>query len=315
MERRENHAHDLSPGAGSNIRNRLALALWLTLAFVMVEAAAGVMANSLALLTDAAHNLTDVVALGLTWYALRLQARPANSERTFGYHRAGIIVALVNSGAMLLMSTLVLVEAYRRILVSSSVQAGTLMGIGLIAFIVNLLTAWLIRRPGEKDLNVRSAFLHLMGDVASTAAAVAAGVGIYFTGANWLDPAASALIAILILISALGVLREAVGILLEATPRDVDMQALVGDMSKIRGVLGVHDLHVWSISQDLRNMSAHVLTDEAGLRSGDRIRSEVNAMLAADYNITHVTLQLESAECEPGELYCEMDPVIPEPRR
>ena len=102
-------------------------------------------------------------------------------------------------------------------------------------------------------------------------------------------------------------LREAVGILLEATPPDVDMQALVGDLSEIPGVLGVHDLHVWSLSQDLRNMSAHVLTDEAGLRAGDRIRSEINAMLAADYNITHATLQLECAECEPGDLYCEIE--------
>ena len=281
MEPETDHEHELGTTAGSSIRTRLALALWLTLAFVIVEAAAGLLANSLALLTDAAHNLTDVVALGLSWYALRLQAQPANSERTYGYHRAGIIVALVNSGAMLLMSALVLVEAYRRILVPSSVHAETLMGIGLIAFIVNVLTAWLIHRPGEKDLNVRSAFLHLMGDVASTAAAVAAGVGIYFTGANWMDPAASALIAILILISAVGVLRGAVGILLEATPPDVNMLALVGDMSRIPGVLGVHDLHVWSLSQDLRNMSAHVLTDEAGLRAGDRIRNEINAMLAA----------------------------------
>ncbi len=307
MQYSMNHDQRLNRTTGPDIRSRLALALWLTLGFVVVEAAAGVLAGSLALLTDAAHNLTDVAALGLSWYAMSLQARPANSERTYGYHRAGIMVALVNSSGMILLSGLVLFEAYRRILSPASVQAGILMGVGVIAFVVNLCTAWLIRRPGEKDLNVRSAFIHLMGDVAATAAAVAAGVGIFFTGANWLDPAASAIIAILILISALTVLREAAAILLEATPRDVDMQALVGDISKIPGVLGVHDLHVWSLSHDLRTMSAHVLTDDAGLRAGDRIRSEINMVLAASYNISHATLQLECAACEPGELYCEIE--------
>ncbi len=307
MEKGINHDHQLGRTVGAGIRARLALALWLTLGFVLVEAVAGVLAGSLALLTDAAHNLTDVAALGLSWYAMILQARPANSERTYGYHRAGIMVALVNSSGMILLSVLVLVEAYRRILAPASVQAGILMGVGVLAFMVNLCTAWLIRRPGEKDLNVRSAFLHLMGDVAATAAAVAAGVGIYFTGANWLDPAASAVIAVLILISALSVLREAAAILLEATPRDINMRALVDDISRIRGVLGVHDLHVWSLSRDLRTMSAHVLTDDAGLRAGDRIRNEINTFLAANYNITHATLQLECAECQPGELYCEME--------
>jgi cobalt-zinc-cadmium efflux system protein len=248
-----------------------------------------------------------VGALALSWFALRLQARPANHQRTYGYHRAGILVALVNSGGLLVMSVWILFEAYRRLLQPSSVQAGTLMAVGAAAFVVNLVTALLVRRSGEKDLNLRSAFLHLMGDVASTAAAIGAGVGIYLTGANWMDPAASAIIAVLILISAWSILGEAIGILLEATPRDIDMQALVRDISGIRGVLGVHDLHVWSLSRSLRTMSAHVQTDDAGIRAGRRIRSEITAVLAAHYSIGHATLQLECPGCDFGQLYCEME--------
>jgi cobalt-zinc-cadmium efflux system protein len=285
----------------------MAAALWLTLAFVVIEAGAGLLANSLALLTDAAHNLTDVGALALSWFALRLQARPASHERTYGYHRVGILVALANSGSLSVMSVWVLFEAYRRLLQPSSVQAGTLMAVGAAAFVVNLVTALLIRRPGEKDLNLRSAFLHLMGDVASTAAAIGAGIGIYLTGSNWMDPAASAIIAILILISSWTVLREAISILLEATPRDVNMQALVRDVSSIRGVLGLHDLHVWSLSRSLRTMSAHVQTDDAGIRAGERIRSEIAAVLATQYHIGHATLQLECPGCDSGQLYCEME--------
>jgi cobalt-zinc-cadmium efflux system protein len=301
------HGHGQNHRPGGSIGARLAVALWLTVGLVAIEAAAGLLANSLALLTDAAHNLTDVAALALSWFALRLQSRPASSARTFGYHRVGILVALVNSAGLLAMSLLVLSEAYRRLLVPSTVNAGALMAVGGGAFIVNLATALMIRRPGEKDLNLRSAFLHLVGDAASTAAAVAAGAGIYFTGANWLDPAASAVIAVLIMVGAWGVSREAIGILLEATPRDVDMQSLVDDMSRIPGVLGVHDLHVWSLSKHRRSMSAHVLTDDAGLRAGDRIRREISALLESDYNIAHATLQLECAGCEDAELYCELE--------
>src|SRR5574340_807685 len=207
MPSRTDHDMHAPAWTANNMRARLGVALWLTLGFVVVEAGAGLLANSLALLTDAAHNLTDVGALALSWFALRLQARPASHKLTYGYHRVGILVALVNSGGLLLMSLWVLFEAYRRLLQPPSVQAGTLMVVGVAAFVINLVTALLIRRSGETDLNLRSAFLHLMGDVASTAAAIAAGVGIYFTGANWLDPAASAVIAILILAGAWGVLR------------------------------------------------------------------------------------------------------------
>jgi cobalt-zinc-cadmium efflux system protein len=176
-----------------------------------------------------------------------------------------------------------------------------------MAVVVNLVTALLVRRGSEHDLNLRSVFLHLMGDVFSTVGAVIAGVIIYFTHANWLDPFISVLIGFLILYNAWGILRETVGILLESTPRDVDMLAMVADIKQVRGVLGVHDLHVWSLAQNLRTMSAHILTDDLPISEGTDIQRQINEVVFHRYNIAHATLQLECVDCEPDSLYCEIN--------
>ena len=286
--------------------SRLTLSLGLTLVFVVFEAAAGYTANSLALLTDAAHNATDVIALGLSWYAVRLATRPSNARRTYGYHRAGILVALVNAATLLVISLGIFYEAWQRFLAPPEVQSGILIGVGLVAFAVNLGTALLVKKGSAHDLNLRSAFVHLMGDVLSTVGAGIAGVVIYFTGANWLDALVSVLIGILILWNAWGILRETLDILLEATPRDVDMNAMIADMAQIKGVLGVHDLHVWSISSSLRTMSAHILTEDIAISSGAAIQTAINELVARRYNIVHATLQLECSGCAP-DLYCDMN--------
>jgi cobalt-zinc-cadmium efflux system protein len=290
--------------------SRLALSLFLTLGFLILEALAGILANSLALLTDAAHNLTDVIALGLSWYAVRLTTQPANAQKTYGYHRAGILVALVNSTTLVLISFGVFYEAYQRLLAPPQVRSQILIGVALIAVLVNLATAWLVRGRGERDINLRAVFLHLMGDVVSTTGALIAGVLIYFTGANWLDPLVSVLIGCLIVYTAWGILRETVEILLESTPRDVDMPAMVKDIMSIPGVLGVHDLHVWSLTHQLRTMSAHILTDDIAISEGARIQGEVNRVAAERYNISHATLQLECIGCDPDVLYCDIEGVV-----
>lgn len=292
-----------------DIRFRLGLSLVITLAFVVVEGLAGWAANSLALLTDAAHNLTDVIALGLSWFGLQQQLRPSGEKKTFGYHRVGILVALVNSITLAVIALGIFLEAYRRLLSPPEVRAQALIIVGLMAAGVNLGTALLVRRKGETDLNLRAVFLHLMSDVGTTLAAVVAGIIIYFTGANWLDPAVSALIGIMILGGAWKILREAVDILLESTPRDLDLKGMVEDLLRIPGVRGVHDLHVWSLTTDLRAMSAHVLTEDLPISAGDRIQGEMRALLARGYNITHATLQLECVGCNPDALYCEIDEV------
>ena len=302
-----NHAHSHLGNLARQTTSRLALSLSLTAIFVVLEAAAGLFANSLALLTDAAHNFTDVIALGLSWYAVSLTTRPSNSQKTYGYHRAGILVALVNSTTLVLISLGVFYEAYQRFKSPPEIKAGVLVVVGIIAVAVNLVTALLVRRGSEHDLNLRSVFLHLMGDVFSTVGAVIAGVIIYFTHANWLDPFVSVLIGFLILYNAWGILRETVGILLESTPRDVDMLAMVADIKQVRGVLGVHDLHVWSLAQNLRTMSAHILTDDLPISEGTDIQRQINEVVFHRYNIAHATLQLECVDCEPDSLYCEIN--------
>ncbi|HEX5836934.1 MAG TPA: cation diffusion facilitator family transporter [Anaerolineales bacterium] len=285
---------------------RLSWSLFLTLAFVVVEAAAGVFSNSLALLTDAAHNLTDVIALGLSWFAIRITAQPANARKTYGYHRAGILVALINSTTLVLISLGIFYEAYKRFLSPPDVQSGILIGVGLVAVVVNLVTAMLVHRGSESDLNLRSAFVHLMGDVISTVGAVIAGILIFFTGANWLDPLVSVLIGILILYNAWGILQETLEILLESTPRDVDIKKMVSDITEVDGVLGVHDLHVWSLTRSLRTMSAHILTEDISISAGTKIQSTINELVYHRYNISHATLQLECVDCDPDSLYCKL---------
>lgn len=286
---------------------RLSISLFLTLAFVIIETAAGIFSNSLALLTDAAHNLTDVIALGLSWLAIRITTRPANERKTYGYHRAGILVALVNSTTLVLISLGIFYEAWHRFISPPQVKPGILIGVGLIAVIINIVTAMLVHQGSESDLNLRSAFVHLMGDVLSTIGAVIAGVFIYFTGANWLDSLVSVLIGGLILYNAWGILRDAVDILLEAKPRDIDSAKLVEDMLEIQGVLGVHDLHIWSLTQNLRTMSAHILTNDLSISAGANIQRKINEVVYHRYNIAHATLQLECVDCFPDMLYCDLN--------
>lgn len=298
------HAHFPLPGQQTQVR--LALALFLTLGFVGVEAVAGYLANSLALLTDAAHNITDVAALALTWYAFRLGNQPAHSGKTFGYHRVGILAALVNSTTLALIAVGIFHEAYQRFLAPPPVSADMLMGVGAAALFVNLLTAWLVSHGAHHDLNLRGAFLHLLGDVFSTLGAILAGVGIWLTGLNWLDSLASALIGLLILWNAWLILRETVDILLESTPRDIEMSTMVRDLMRVEGVRGVHDLHVWSLSQSLRLLSAHIVIDDMPVSRAALIQREIGELAAGKYGVGHATLQIECEGCDPDALYCDI---------
>jgi cobalt-zinc-cadmium efflux system protein len=300
------HEHTHITDLSRSTSRRLAASLGLTAAFVMVEIAGGLYANSLALLTDAAHNITDVLALALTWWALRATTKPAHSGRTYGNHRAGILVALVNSTTLVLISLGIFYDAYRRLLTSPEIKADVLIGVGMAAVIVNLITALMVRRGSEHDLNLRSAFVHLLGDTLSTVGAVVAGIIIRFTGLNWLDPLVSIFIGLLILWNAWGILRESVNILMEATPSDVDVQAVLDSILQVEGVRGVHDLHIWSITRGLRSLSAHILTDDIPISIGAKIQAAVSELLDHTYGIAHATLQLECEGCIPADLYCDI---------
>ncbi|MEK7324924.1 MAG: cation diffusion facilitator family transporter [Chloroflexota bacterium] len=301
------HAHSHTTEAARLTTQRLALALGITLAFVIVEALAGIYANSLALLTDAGHNLTDVIALALSWHGLTLAARPANANRTFGYHRAGILIALFNSTTLVLVTLWIFYEAYQRFITPPEVKADVLIVVAIVAFAVNVGTALLVKRGSHSDLNLKSAYLHLAGDAVSTFGAILAGIAIRFTGWVFLDPLVSVLIGLLILWNAWGIVRESADILLEGTPRDLDMNTMVSDLRSLNGVRGVHDLHVWSITQNMRALSAHILTDDVLISTGAAIQRNINELLNHKYGIAHAALQLECAGCEPDLLYCNLE--------
>ena len=300
-------AHSHSQIAANATSRRLAIALVLTVAFVVLEAGAGWFSNSLALLADAAHNFSDALALGLSWWALSVSLRPASDSRTYGYHRVGILVALVNATSLIALSLFVAYEAVQRLAAPPTVQELTIIGVAVVGLFLNAGIAWSLHAASKDDVNVRSTVLHMAGDALSTVGVILAGIGIALFGWQWLDPAASILIAVMILWSSWGIVRETVDILLEATPRDIDMSAVVRDVLGIRGVRSVHDLHVWSISSSLRALSMHLLTDNILIADGAQIQRDINQMLAGKYAIVHATLQLECVGCEPEGLYCALN--------
>ena len=301
-----NHSHSHIGDLTKQTTKRLTLSLILTAAFVVIEVIAGIFGNSLALLTDAAHNFTDVIALGLSWYALHLATKPAHAGKTFGYHRVGILVALINSTTLILIAFGIFFEAYHRFLTPPEVDSTLLIGVGAVAFIINLVTALMVKEGSENDLNLRSAFLHLMGDVMSTLGAVIAGIIITFTNWNWLDPFVSVLIGVFILYNAWSILKQTIHILLESTPENINMDSMVTELRSVNGVLDVHDLHVWSISENLRMLSAHVVIDNVSIGEGVSIQHNINELVAHNYNIQHATLQMECEGCGNGLLYCEI---------
>lgn len=291
--------------SSKRVSTRFKVAIVLTVLFVMGEAAAGLYANSLALLSDAAHNFTDVLALGLSLYALYLSARPSNATKTFGYHRAGILAALVNATTLIGIALLIFYEAYERLVAPPPIQEQIMMIVAGVGFVINTSIAFFLRHFAQ-DLNVRSAFIHMVGDALSTLGVVIAGFAIHLTGWEILDPLASVLIGVLIAVSSWGILREGINILLEGTPTGIDMEAMVRDLMGIDGVQGVHDLHAWSISSSMHALSAHVLTDDVSLSRGADIQREINQVLIERYHIGHTALQLECEGCSPDTLYCEL---------
>jgi len=305
------HHHSHPPAGNQAIQLRLGVAILLTLILVVAEIMTGLLANSLALLTDALHNFTDIAALLLTAFALRLEQRPAHAGKTFGYHRVGILAALVNATTLGLMAFGIFHEAWQRFLAPPPVDSTLLMAMGAVAFGVNLFTAWLIGHGSSEDINLHSAFLHLLGDAFSTLGAVVAGFCIRLTGYAWLDPAVSLLIGCLILWNAGLIVRETLDILMESTPDDVEVSTLIRDILQIDGIRGVHHLHVWSLSRRLRLLTAHVVVDDMPISQATRIRRQVQQIVEQGHGITRCTLQLEHTGCEPDSLYIDMKQPTP----
>ena len=281
----------------------LRLALALTVVVLIVEVLGGLLAHSLALLSDAGHVLTDIIVLALSTFAVNQAGRSGNARRTFGYQRVGILIALLNGLILGLIVVGIAVEAVRRIQNPGQVNGALMAGTAAIGLAISLFIAMTLRRH-DADLTVRSALVHVWGDAWAAAGAIVAGVVIIVGGWQLVDPLLSLGIAALIAWSAWRVMVAAVNILLESMPADVRTESVLEAVKKVPGVRDLHDLHVWSLSAQSRAMSAHLLVDDQRVAQAQDILAEVREVLAHDFSIEHTTIQFESLECRPGDIFC-----------
>jgi cobalt-zinc-cadmium efflux system protein len=275
----------------------LRISLAVTALYIVLLVVAGIRAHSLALLSEAGHNLSDFLALLLSLVAVYLEGRPPSATKTYGYRRAGVLAALVNSLSLILVSFFIFYEAFQRLEHPQHVRAGLMIGVAAAGVVMNGAIALLLWRSG-RDVNVRSALLHEVGDTLSTAAVIAGGWAILWTGQYWIDSALSFGIGALILWSSLGIVRETLNILLEGTPRGMSLDAVESTMRTITGVSDVHDLHVWSIGSENHALSAHVKIADMPTSESDSILREINEKLGRRFGIHHTTIQLEHVVCE-----------------
>jgi cobalt-zinc-cadmium efflux system protein len=303
------HSHgDHSHGHGittAHSESRLTLALLLTLAFVVGEAIAGWTANSLALLSDAGHNFADALALGLSLYAVLIAKKSAHSRMTFGYHRVGILAALINAVSLVVIAIIISMEAIQRLAKPEPTQSGLMIGVAVVAVAVNLLIGYWLHH-GRHDLNIRSVYIHMLGDAVSAAGVVVAGIVVALTKSTTADPLISFVIAALIVWSSYGILKESVNVLLEGTPAGINMGAVEECILKVSGVLNVHDLHVWTVGPGVIACSCHVMVSEQTISSGQQILKVIVEELQHRFNITHTTVQVEVEGCAPNDLYCKI---------
>ena len=289
------HAHS---NAGNERTSRiLRVSLAVTAAYIVLLVVAGIRAHSLALLSEAGHNLTDFVALLLSLVAVYFHSRPPNATHTYGYHRAGVLAAMVNAGSLVVISFLIFYEAIRRIQNPQPVQAHLMMWVAAAGVIMNGAIALMLYRS-HRDVNVRSALIHEIGDTLSTAAVIAGGWAILATGQLWIDSALSFGIGALILWSSFGIMRETLNILLEGTPRGMKLDRVEAAIREIEGVNDVHDLHVWSIGSETSALSCHISIADIPPSVSERILRDVKECLHHDFRIDHTTIQFEHAVCE-----------------
>ena len=274
------------------ISGRLRTALALTLAILVVELAGGIWSHSLALLSDAGHVTTDIFALGLAWFAVEQTRRPADAQRTFGYHRAGILAAAANGVTLIVLVVVIAAEAAQRLLHPEPVQGGVVIVSALVGVGVNAYVALSFRAQGE-NLNIRAAILHAVGDLLASIGVIVAGVVILFTGWTYADPLVSVLIAALIGWNALKIVRETINILLEGIPRGLDVTAITTAIQRVKGVESLHDLHVWSISGEHTALSCHLVVQSESMAGAETVMRLVEEAVCEGFGIGHTTIQLE----------------------
>jgi len=287
--------------------NKLKYSIILSLAILVAEVIGGLLSNSLALLSDAGHVFADIIALGLSLYGIRQAGRPSDSRMTFGYHRIGVIVAIVNALTIFIIAAVILYEAFHRFQQPPEVKSVLMMSVAFVGLCVNILVTLWLRAEQKGNINIRSVFWHSLGDALASLGVIIGGVIILFTGQFLVDPIISVLISLIILYAAWSIFREGFRVILEATPGDVDIVTMVNTLKQIPGVKDVHDIHVWSISPDLRAMNGHILIEDISTSQAADIRAKVEQVVREQYHVEHTTLQMECQKCNTTELFCDLD--------
>jgi len=293
----DDHRH-ISPASRRN-QGRLAIVLALAASYMVAEAVGGILTGSLALLADAGHMLTDVIALSLGLFAVRMAQRSPTPQRTYGYHRTEILVALAQGALLVGVALAIMVEAVQRFGAPHEIRGGPMLAIAVGGLLVNLIGLALLASGREHNLNVRGAWLHVLSDALGSAGAITAAVLLLAFGWGWVDPLASIAIAALIVRSSWSLLREAVAVLMEWAPEHVDVEAIQGQIGSLPGVIAVHDLHVWTITSGMVALSGHVVAGEG--REHGKLLQEVSDLLHERFGIDHATIQIEREDFrEPG---------------
>jgi len=292
------HAHGGSTGRALN------WSLVATVGFVVLEVVAGIRSHSLALLSDAGHNVTDALALLLASLAFYFQSKPADQVKTFGYHRAGVLSAFVNALTLGALAVWIFIESAERLRNPVAVHENVMIAVAAVGVLMNGSIMLSLRSASRDDLNVRAAFVHMMGDAAGSVAIIAGAIAIHYTGWQQIDPILSIAIGALIVWSGWDIIRESLNILLEGLPRGINLADVTDGMRAVQGVLDVHDLHIWSLGSSTHALSCHVLIDDVPPSCSDVILQRLNQVLADRFHISHTTVQFEHVSCAISETGC-----------
>jgi cobalt-zinc-cadmium efflux system protein len=283
---------------------RLIWTIIVTIIIFIGEVIGGVISNSLALLSDAGHVLTDVFALSISLVAQLVMRRPSNHRATYGYQRIGILAAFINGTSLVIISIFIFIESYHRFMAPPEIHSGLMLVVAVGGLLGNLVMIWILG-GGHTDLNVKSAWLHVLGDALTSIGVIIAGLFIRFAGWQLADPMASAIVGIIIIIGGFRVMKEALWIFLELSPIGFHAEEISQMICGMEGVLGVHDVHVWSIGHGIPAFSAHVLIPDRKISETDTLREEIEHRLS-DLGIRHTVLQMECAECQKNGLFCQI---------
>ena len=289
-------AHDDHGDRAGQDQRRLLVVMALGASMLVVEVFAGFLANSLVLLSDAVHMSTDVAALGLAYFAIRMGTRAANARKSYGYQRAEIVAAFLNALLLWVLSAWFLYEAWHRLQDPPAVRGSIVIAVGVLGLAVNVGMAAILHARHEHSVNVRGAYLHVLSDALGSVAAIVAGVGVHLWGARWLDPAATLVVSLLILVWTWRLTKDSLHILLEGTPHAISHDAVRDAIAAVPGVVAVHDLHVWSITTGRDNLSAHVVVHDA--TDGPAVVRRIRERLKSEFRLDHVTIEVEAQDSE-----------------